>query len=96
VEIAMSASIPRKKGWVIIRFDNRLDAQDGNQPVFRIPAAIPSGPNCFYKTIDAFGGCLYSQPSYISRRPCGTLSNNEIGKAIEIHFVRDEEDKCAV
>ena len=53
-------------------------------------------PNCFYKTIDAFGGCLYPQPSYISRRPCGTLSNNEIGKAIEIPFERDEEDKCAL
>jgi hypothetical protein len=38
----MSASIPRKKGWVIIRFDARLDAQDENHPVFRIPAAIPS------------------------------------------------------
>ncbi len=39
----MSASISQKKGWVIIRFDDGLDAQDGNHPVFRIPAAIPSG-----------------------------------------------------
>jgi hypothetical protein len=92
----MSASIPRKKGWGGARFDDRLDPQAGNHPVFRIPAAIPSGANCFYKTIDAFGGCLYPQPAIYSRRPCGMLSNNEIGKAIEIPFEIDEEDKCAV
>ena len=37
----MSAAISQKKGWVIIRFGDRLDAQDGNHHVFRIPAAIP-------------------------------------------------------
>jgi hypothetical protein len=39
----MSASISQKKGWGINRIEDRLDAQDGNRPVFRIPAAIPSG-----------------------------------------------------
>jgi hypothetical protein len=39
----MSASISQKKGLGGARFDDRLDAQDGNHPVFRIPAAIPSG-----------------------------------------------------
>jgi hypothetical protein len=39
----MSASISQKKGWGGAHFDDSLDAQDGNRPVFRIPAAIPSG-----------------------------------------------------
>jgi hypothetical protein len=38
----MSASISQKKGWGGAFSDNRLDAQDGNHPVFRIPAAFPS------------------------------------------------------
>jgi hypothetical protein len=43
VEIAISASISQKKEWGGARFDDCLDAQDGNHPVSRIPAAIPSG-----------------------------------------------------
>jgi hypothetical protein len=39
----MSAAITQKKGWEGARFDDSLDAHDGNRPVFRIPAAIPSG-----------------------------------------------------
>jgi hypothetical protein len=35
-------------------------------------------------------------PAIFSRRPCGKLSNNEIGKTIKIPLERDEEDKCAV
>jgi hypothetical protein len=37
----MSAAIPQKKGWGGARFEDHLDAQDGNHPVFRIRAAIP-------------------------------------------------------
>jgi len=40
VEIALSAAISEKKGWGGARLDDRLDAQDGNHPAFRIPAAI--------------------------------------------------------
>jgi hypothetical protein len=39
----MSASISQKKGWGGARINDRLYAQDGNHPVFRIPTAIPSG-----------------------------------------------------
>jgi hypothetical protein len=38
----------------------------------------------FYKTIDVFIGCLYSQRRYLSRRPCGERSNNVISKTIRI------------
>jgi hypothetical protein len=47
VEIAISAPISQKKGWGGARFDDRLDAQDGNHLVFRIPAVIPSGAESF-------------------------------------------------
>jgi hypothetical protein len=39
--------------------------------------------------------CILS-PAIFSRRPCGKLSNNEIGKTIKIPLERDEEHKCAV
>jgi hypothetical protein len=74
----MSASISQNKGRGGARFDDRLGAQNGNHPVFCIPAAIPSSKALVYKTIDDFIGCLYPQPRYISRRACGKLSNNEI------------------
>src|SRR5262249_14000062 len=80
----MSASISQKKGWGITRFDDRLGAQDGNHPVFRIPAAIRSSKALFYKTIDGFIGCLYPQPRYISRWACGKLANNEICDTVKI------------
>jgi len=38
----MSAAISQKKGWGGVRFDDRLDAQDGNHNVFRIQTAITS------------------------------------------------------
>jgi hypothetical protein len=41
-------------------------------------------PNCFHKTIDAFIGCLYPQPRYISRLPRGKLPSNEICNAVKI------------
>src|SRR5262245_17613507 len=43
VEIAMGASISQKKGRGGARFGDRLDAQNGNHPAFRTPAAIASG-----------------------------------------------------
>ena len=45
----MSASISLKKGWGATRFDGRLYAQDGNRPVFRIPAAIPPGAELLFQ-----------------------------------------------
>jgi hypothetical protein len=42
VEIVVSASISQKKGRGVARFDDRLDAQGGNHPEFRIPDAMPS------------------------------------------------------
>jgi hypothetical protein len=39
----MSVAISQKKRLGGARFDDRLDAEDGNHPVFRIPAAIASG-----------------------------------------------------
>jgi hypothetical protein len=45
----MNASVSQKMGWVISRFDDRLDAQDGNHPVFRIPAPIPSGAELLFQ-----------------------------------------------
>src|SRR5262245_2073690 len=41
---------------------------------------------CFYKTIDAFSGCLYPQPVKFSRFPLGKLSGNEISRTIKIHL----------
>src|SRR5262245_18020836 len=84
MEIAMSASISQNKGWGGARFDDRHGAQDGNHTVFRIPAAISSSKALFYKTFDAFSGCLYPQPSSISRRACGKLSSNKICDTVKI------------
>jgi hypothetical protein len=80
----MSASISQNKGWGGARFDDRLGAQGGNHPVFRIPAAIPSSKEVFYKTIDDFSGYLYPQPRYISSWACGKLSSNEICDTVKI------------
>jgi hypothetical protein len=41
-------------------------------------------PNRFSKTIDAFLGCLYSQRSYLSRRPRGKHPSDEIGITVKI------------
>jgi hypothetical protein len=49
MEIAMGASISQMKGRGGARFDGRLDEQDGNHPVFRIPAAIPSGAELLFQ-----------------------------------------------
>jgi hypothetical protein len=61
----MSAPISQKKGWVVTRevFDRMLAElhpdieQAGEQS------------HCFYKTIDADSGCLYSQRRYLSAPP---------------------------
>jgi hypothetical protein len=45
----MSAPISQKKGWGGARFDDRLEAQDGNHLVFRVPAAIPSGAELLFQ-----------------------------------------------
>jgi hypothetical protein len=65
----MSASIPRKKGWVITP-----DAVD------RMAADLHPNiewageqSHCFYKNIDAVIGCLYPQRRYILPPPRGEL-----------------------
>jgi len=49
MEIALSAPISQKKVWSGASFDDPLDEQDGNHPVFRIPAAIPSGAELLFQ-----------------------------------------------
>jgi hypothetical protein len=49
MEIALSAPISQKKGRGGARFDDRLDEQDGNHPVFRTPATIPSGAESLFQ-----------------------------------------------
>jgi len=56
----------RSFGWMsrfrhLAQDGGRLDAQDGNHHVFRIPAAIPSSSELLLQNLDAFSGCLYPQ-----------------------------------
>ena len=51
---------------------------------FAFSLRIRLPPHLFYKTIDAFSGCLYPLRHYISRRPCGKLPNDEIYNTIKI------------
>jgi hypothetical protein len=77
VEIAMSASIFQKNGWVITQeaFDRILAGLDPD-----IERAIEPS-HCFYKIIDAVSGCLYPQRRYILPPPLGrTLQTTKLAK----------------
>jgi hypothetical protein len=81
----MSVSICQKKRWGGARFDDRLDAQDGNQRVFRILAAIAVfHPIAFAKLLTPSAGVCILILAIFSRWPRGKLPGNEICNTIKI------------
>jgi hypothetical protein len=80
----MSPSISQKNGWALPVLTTALTRRMEITLYFPFRLRFSLSPNCLYKTIDAFSGCLYPQSRYISCLPRRKHPSNEICKAVKI------------